>query len=78
MSDGKYETTDLGLAAFLSARGHRIVGIGGVPTRRTFTFERSAELTTDALAWFNNQAVKISARALVNGMRDLRTAAAIY
>ena len=77
MSD-RYETTDLGLAAFLSARGHRIVGIGGVPARRTFTFERSAELTADALAWVNNAPVRVAARTMFNSLRDLKGVAATF
>jgi len=39
----RYETTDLALAAFLTARGHKLVGVGGTPSRSVFAFETPKE-----------------------------------
>jgi hypothetical protein len=77
MSD-RYETTDLALAAFLTARGHKLVGVGGTPSRSVFAFERSAGLVGDTLAWVNNSPVRVQARSMFNSMRDLKGVAATF
>lgn len=72
--EGTYRTTDLGIASFLTARGHKLMEIGGTPGRASFTFKCSAELSADLLSWLNNAAVRVPARGLFNAMRDLRGA----
>ncbi len=51
------ETSDLGLAAYLSHIGHKLVSVpmanGG---RAVFTFEHSREIEEDILQYFNRKA----------------------
>jgi hypothetical protein len=71
MSD-TYQTSDIGLSAFLRARGHRIVSVDGSPGRGIFTFQNSKQLNTDVLTWANNEPSEYPARDFFNCLRDLK------
>jgi len=71
-AESSYSTTDLFLAAFLQARGHRILQILNRNGRGTFVFGDTEDLQQDILAWSNNQSVQIPVRGFVNGVRDLK------
>jgi hypothetical protein len=63
------ETSDLGQAAFLLARGHPLSRITGPPGgRRVFLFPAAAQ--PDADDYFAGG--QAPARALVNALRDLK------
>lgn len=75
---GAYKSSDLSLAAFLTARGHKLVGVEGSSAHSVFCFEKSPELIADTLHWFNNTPTLIPARALFDGWRNLKGLAASY
>ena len=50
------EFTDLALATYLSAIGHRISSINSSGNKSTFTFEYSKTLEKDFLAFYNREA----------------------
>lgn len=64
-------TTDLGLAAFLHASGHKLKTFRFDGRRTEFTFEAIPE---DAVVAFHNGA-KIGARDLINSLRELKALA---
>jgi hypothetical protein len=68
-TDANFQTTDLSLAAFLLARGHRLSELGGVPRgRRVFAFP--IEAAAEAFEFF--QHASVPARAFANALRDLK------
>jgi hypothetical protein len=67
-----YQTSDIGLSAFLRARGHRIIRIYGTGGKSTFEFTNSKELSGDILAWVNNEPSNMPARGFFNSLRDLK------
>ena len=64
-----FRTKDFFLAAFLQARGHRLVD---VEDRGIFGFEASEGLGDDLLRWANNDPVSIRVPAYVNAIRNLK------
>jgi len=62
------EVTDLGLAAFLSARGYLVLRLEGRPGRRTFVFPEAAR--DDCRACFAGAPVE--ARAYYESLRSLK------
>ena len=71
-----YATSDIGLSAFLRARGHKIIRIDGVQGRAAFVFANSKDLGSDILAWANNEPSNFAARGFFNCLRDLKGLAA--
>jgi hypothetical protein len=68
-TDTNFQTTDLSLAAFLLARGHRVIQLGGAAGgRRIFSFP--TEASAEALEFF--QHASVPARAFANALRDLK------
>jgi hypothetical protein len=67
-----FQTSDIGLSAFLQERGHRIIRIDGSANRATFVFSNSKDLGRDVLAWANNEPSNLSARSFFNSLRDLK------
>jgi hypothetical protein len=65
----EYQTTDLGLAAFLVTLRHPLTGLGGTGGgRRTFHFP--AEARRDAAAYY--QKALVPARDYFTAVRDLK------
>ena len=52
----KRDISDLGLAAFLSASGHKLLGVERNGQRGVFIFQNNSEIEKDTLAYFNNEA----------------------
>jgi hypothetical protein len=68
-TESTFDTADLSLAAFLLARGHSLVGLGGAGGgRRVFSFP--VEAAAEARAFF--QHASVPARAFANALRDLK------
>jgi hypothetical protein len=64
-----FQTTDLGLAAFLLSRGHALLRVDTVGAgRRVFSFP--AEVRNETQAFYQNAAVP--ARTFANALRDLK------
>ena len=59
MKNSVFETADLGLAAFLVARGYKLAGIRREAARGYFRFAASEELDRDVLAWINFEPVAL-------------------
>ncbi len=61
--------SDLQLAAYLVAQGHRVVRVEGPPGRREFVF---LDLPTEAVMTYYAGADQVSARKLFAAFRDLK------
>ncbi len=61
-SSPRYATTDLPLAAFLSALGHQLIAVRSDRGRGVFVFEDSPELQDATLNWSNDEPVRIVQR----------------
>jgi hypothetical protein len=68
MNNSSFLTSDLNLAAYLLATGHRLLGLEGPAGRRSFVFARVPQ---DAVAAYFADA-HVSARQLLNALRDLK------
>jgi hypothetical protein len=68
MNSPPYRTTELELAAFLKARGHRL--LSAKQTGKMVTFEFTPDATDDADNYFSG--AKSSARELFEAHRSLR------
>jgi hypothetical protein len=74
-----YRTTDLNIATFLMTVGFSLVDVsrqsklGSIP-RAVFCFNESKELR-DNLLGYNNDSIKVSARTLLNRLRELKSLA---
>ena len=70
MTNGYFETTDLGLGAYLLARGHELRAVRAVTERqRMFVFGIDAE--GDAESFYRN--ASIPARAYAAALRDIKS-----
>ena len=68
-NEDEYRTTDLGLAAFLVARGHPLMRLEGrCGDRRVFCFPTAAE---GSAPLFHRDA-SVPARTFANAIRDLK------
>jgi len=65
--------TDAHLAAFLLARGHKIGRISGAAGRREFVF---TDVVSDVLVAFYGGDDQISARALLDALKNIKGLAA--
>jgi len=61
--------SDLHLASFLLARGFQVVGVEGPPGKRDFVFQ---DIPLDAISSFYGGDDAVSARALLDALRNLR------
>ena len=61
--------SDIHLTAFLVCRGHKLVRVEGPPGRREFVFQG---LSPDAMIAFYSGDDQVSARALLDALRNLR------
>lgn len=69
MTSADFETTDLGLAAFLVAQGHALRDVGGMSGgRRVFRFATDAR--EEAPGFYTG--APVPARAYANALRDLK------
>jgi hypothetical protein len=69
-SPTEYPTRDLQLAAFLRAKGHRLLRIERERHPRLLVFEQTPQLDADARAYFADQAV--GAQTLFDHYRALK------
>jgi len=69
MKDAELAISDLHLAAYLLVRGFKVIRLEGPLGRREFIF---AEVPTEVIASFYGGDDRVSARALLDALRNLR------